>query len=81
MYRKLARPTSKGIFVYLYVWFFASQGKEVEKDYTELCALLNIRTYEHISKIRETMGLALMELMTIGYLKSWDIKSMTSKRG
>ena len=81
MYRKLARPTSKGIFVYLYVWFFASQGKEVEKDYTELCALLNVRTYEHISKIRETMGLALMELMTIGYLKSWDVKSMTSKRG
>jgi hypothetical protein len=81
MYRKLARPTSKGIFVYLYVWFFASQGKEVEKDYTELCALLNIRTYEHVSKIRETMGLALMELMTIGYLKNWEIKSMTSKRG
>lgn len=81
MYRKLARPTAKGIFVYLYLWFFASQGKEVEKDYTELCALLNVRTYEHISKIRETMGLSLADLVKIDYLESWDIKPMSSKSG
>ncbi len=81
MYRKLVRPTAKGIFVYLYLWFFASQGKEVEKDYAELCALLNVRTYEHVSKIRETMGLSLNDLVDIGYLRSWDIKSMSSKAG
>ena len=81
MYRKLVRPTAKGIFVYLYLWFYASQGKEVEKDYAELCALLNVRTYEHVSKIRETMGLSLSDLVDIGYLKSWDIKPMTSKLG
>lgn len=81
MYRKLVRPTAKGIFVYLYLWFFASQGKEVEKDYAELCALLNVRAYEHISKIRETMGLSLADLVEIGYLKSWDIKPMSSKAG
>ena len=81
MYRKLVRPTAKGIFVYLYLWFYASQGKEVEKDYAELCALLNVRTYEHVSKIRETMGLSLTDLVNIGYLKSWDIKPMSSKAG
>ncbi len=81
MYRKLVRPTAKGIFVYLYLWFFASQGKEVEKDYAELCALLNVRCYEHVSKIRETMGLSLTDLVNIGYLKSWDIKTMSSKAG
>jgi hypothetical protein len=81
MYRKLTRPTAKGIFVYLYLWFYASQGREVEKDYAELCALLNVRSYEHVSKIRETMGLSLNELVTIGYLKSWDIKPMSSKQG
>ena len=81
MYRKLVRPTAKGIFVYLYLWFFASQGKEVEKDYSELCALLNVRTYEHVSKIRETMGLSLQDLVDIGYLKSWDIRPMSSKKG
>ncbi len=81
MYRKLVRPTAKGIFVYLYLWFFASKGKEVEKDYSELCALLNVRAYEHVSKIRETMGLSLNDLVEIGYLKHWDIKPMSSKAG
>ena len=81
MYRKLVRPTAKGIFVYLYLWFFASKGKEVEKDYSELCALLNVRTYDHVSKIRETMGLSLTDLVGIGYLKNWDIKPMSSKAG
>ena len=81
MYRKLVRPTAKGIFVYLYLWFFASKGKEVEKDYAELCALLNVRAYDHVSKIRETMGLSLKDLVEIGYLKSWDIKPMSSKTG
>ena len=81
MYRKLVRPTAKGIFVYLYLWFFASKGKEVEKDYAELCALLNVRAYDHVSKIRETMGLSLKDLVEIGYLNSWDIKPMSSKAG
>jgi hypothetical protein len=81
MYRKLARPTAKGIFVYLYLWFYASQGKEVEKDYAELCALLNVRTYDHVSKIRETMGLSLTDLVNIGYLRSWEVQPMTSKSG
>jgi hypothetical protein len=80
-YRKLVRPTAKGIFVYLYVWFFASRGKEVEKDYGELCALLNVRCYQHASKIRETMGLSLDDLVQIGYLRKWDIRPMSTKKG
>jgi hypothetical protein len=80
-YRKLVRPTAKGIFVYLYVWFYASQGKEVEKDYGELCALLNVTCYSHASKIKETMGLSLDDLVQIGYLKTWDIRRMSSKKG
>lgn len=80
-YRKLVRPTAKGIFVYLYVWFFASHGKDVEKDYGELCALLNVRCYQHASKIRETMGLSLDDLVQIGYLKKWDIRPMSTKKG
>ncbi len=81
MYRKLARPTAKGIFVYLYLWFYASQGREVEKDYGELCSLLNVRTYDHLSKIRETMGLSLTDLVDIGYLEKWDVRPMISKKG
>ncbi len=80
-YRKLVRPTSKGIFVYLYVWFYASKGKDVEKDYAELCTLLNVRCYQHVSKIKETMGLSLDDLVKIGYLKTWKIEPMSSKKG
>jgi len=80
-YRKLKRPTGKGIFGYLHLWFHASQGRPVEKDYAELCTLLNIPVYKHISKIKETMGRSLDELATVGYLSSWDIRRMVTKEG
>lgn len=57
---------AKGIFVNLNLWFFASKGKDVEKDYAELCSQLNVRQYEHLSKIRETLGISLAELVNIG---------------
>src|ERR1035438_1689069 len=41
-YRLLKRPTAKGVFGYLHLWFHASQGRPIEKDYAELCMLLNI---------------------------------------
>jgi hypothetical protein len=81
VYRQLKRPTAKGIFGYLHLWFHASQGRPVEKDYNELCMLLNIPVYRHLSKIRETMGRSLDELKQIGYLSDWDIRPMVTKAG
>src|SRR4051794_11855654 len=80
-YRKLKRPTAKGVFGYLHLWFHASRGRVIEKDYSELCMLLNIPAYKHISKIRETMGKSLDELTSIGYLSKWDVKPMMTKSG
>jgi Replication initiator protein A len=80
-YRKLKRPTAKGVFGYLHLWFHASQGRDIEKDYGELCVLLNIPAYRHLSKIRETMGRSLDELAFIGYLSKWDVKPMMTKSG
>ena len=80
-YRKLKRPTAKGVFGYLHLWFHASQGRDIEKDYGELCVLLNIPAYRHLSKIRETMGRSLDELTSIGYLLKWDVKPMMTKSG
>ena len=80
-YRKLKRPTAKGIFGYLHLWFHASHGRQIEKDYTELCVLLNIAVYTHASKIRDTMGRSLDELVEVGYLSAWDIKPMSTKEG
>jgi replication initiator protein A len=80
-YRKLKRPTAKGIFGYLHLWFHASHGRQIEKDYAELCILLNIPIYRHVSKIRDTMGRSLNELVDVGYLSQWDIKPMSTKDG
>lgn len=80
-YKQLTRPTAKGIFGNLHLWFHASQGKPVEKDYIELCNLLNIQAYPHLSKIKSTMGLSLNELVSIKYLLKWDVQPMSSKAG
>src|ERR1700712_4777033 len=80
-YKQLTRPTAKGIFGNLHLWFHASQGRQVEKDYAELCNLLNVQVYPHLSKIRSTMGLALDELVKIKYISRWDVQPMLSKKG
>ena len=80
-YKQLTRPTAKGIFGNLHLWFHASSGKPVEKDYADLCNLLNIQAYPHLSKIKSTIGLSLDELVSIQYLSSWDVQKMSSKQG
>ena len=80
-YKQLTRPTAKGIFGNLHLWFHASQGRPVEKDYSDLCNLLNVQAYPHLSKIKSTMGLALNELIAIKYLSKWDVQKMSSKTG
>ncbi len=80
-YKQLTRPTAKGIFGNLHLWFHASQGRQVEKDYSDLCNLLNVQTYPHLSKIKSTMGSALNELVAIKYLSKWDVQKMSSKAG
>jgi len=80
-YKKLTRPTAKGIFGNLHLWFHASQGRAVEKDYNELCHFLSIKAYPHASKIKETMGQSLDELVSVGYLSAWQLQPMTTKLG
>jgi hypothetical protein len=80
-YRKLKRPTAKGVFGFLHLWFHASKGCQVEKDYADLCMLLNVPVYRHVSKIRETMGRSLDELIEVRYLEGWDIRPMLTKDG
>ena len=80
-YKQLTRPTAKGIFGNLHLWFHASQGRAVEKDYSDLCNLLNVQAYPHLSKIKSTMGLALNELVAIKYLSKWEVQKMSSKAG
>lgn len=78
-YRQLSRPVAKGIFNQLHLLFYASDGRPVEKDYENLCSILNVRSFKYVAKIKEKMGPALEELVSIGYLKSWKVARMSTK--
>jgi hypothetical protein len=72
-YLKLRRDIAKALFGHLSVWFYASRGQTVEKKYADLCQILNIRAYPHLSKARAVLEPSLRELTEIGYLSSWDV--------
>jgi hypothetical protein len=72
-YLKLKRDIAKALFGHLSVWFYASRGQSVEKKYTDLCQLLNIRAYPHLSKAEAVLQPSLDELTEIGYLSSWEL--------
>ena len=72
-YLKLKRDISKALFGHLSVWFYASRGQSVEKKYPDLCQLLSIRAYPHLSKARSVLEPSLKELTDIEYLSSWEL--------
>lgn len=76
-YLQLGRDISKALFGHLSVWFYASRGEPVEKKYPELCQLLSITAYPHLSKAKSVLGPSLDELVEIGYLSSWDLTRTT----
>jgi hypothetical protein len=71
-YLKLRRDIGKALFGHLSVWFYASRGQSIEKKYKDLCQLLNIRAYPHLSKARSVLEPSLNELIEIGYLSNWE---------
>lgn len=72
-YLELKRDIAKALFGHLSVWFYASRGQPIEKKYADLCQLLNIRAYPHLSKARSVLEPSLEELTRIGYLASWEL--------
>src|SRR5258708_38416645 len=62
-YLRLRRDIAKALFGHLSVWFYASTGQAVEKKYQDLCQLLNIRAYPHLSKARSFLEPSLDELI------------------
>jgi hypothetical protein len=76
-YLKLKRDIAKALFGQLSIWFYASRGQSIEKKYLDLCQLLNIRAYPHLSKARSVLEPSLQELTEIGYLSSWELLRTT----
>jgi hypothetical protein len=72
-YLRLRRDIAKALFGHLSIWFYASRGQAIEKKYEDLCQLLNIRAYPHLSKARSVLQPSLEELTNIGYLSSWEL--------
>lgn len=77
-YLKLHRDIAKALFGHLSVWFYASRGLAIEKRYQDLCQILNIRAYPHLSKARSVLEPSLNELTEIGYLESWEFTRTNS---
>jgi len=66
----------------LQIWLYASREAGCfEKRYEEICQFLNIRVYEHLSKIREKLGPSLDELKTYGYLSNWQVERTSGGAG
>lgn len=74
-YRQLKNNIAKALIPLLQVWLYASrEAGSFEKRYAELCQILNVRQYQHKSKIKEKLAPSLDELAAQGYLKSWEIE-------
>lgn len=72
-YVALNRDIAKALFGHLHVWFYASRCRPVERRYSELCQLLDIQKWKHLSKIRQILAPSFEELVNIGYLEAWDV--------
>lgn len=74
-YKSLKNYISKALVPILQVWLYTSQEDGAfEKRYDEFCQYLNVRQYDHLSKIKEKLSPALDELVVHGYIASWQIE-------
>ncbi|HXJ91622.1 MAG TPA: replication initiator protein A [Terriglobia bacterium] len=74
-YKQLRNHIAKILVPLLQIWLYASREQGCfEKRYEEICQFLNIRAYQHQSKIKEKLGPSLDELTAHGYLSSWRLE-------
>jgi hypothetical protein len=81
-YKQLKNHIAKALVPLLQIWLYATrEGGSFEKRYEDLCQLLNIRQYRHLSKIKEKLGPSLEELKKHQYLAGWFIKETLQQDG
>jgi hypothetical protein len=74
-YRQLKNHIAKTIVPLLQIWLYASRDDGYfEKRYDELCQIMNMSQYRHLSKIQEKLAPSLNELTRCGYLSGWRIE-------
>ena len=80
-YFQLRSHIAKALVPLLQVWLHASMKRgRFEKNYADLCQILNIKHYTHASKIKLGLGPSLDELVKHAYLASWDIEPTADQR-
>jgi hypothetical protein len=80
-YKQLRNHISKALAPLLHIWLYASKNDGCfEKRYDELCAILNITEYRHLSQIKRKLGPSLDELRDLGYLSRWEVGRTVSDR-
>jgi hypothetical protein len=77
IYRRLKNHIAKTIVPLLQIWLSATrEAGFFVKTYDDLCQILNISRYRHLSKILEKLSPSLNELKTCGYLSEWKIEKI-----
>jgi hypothetical protein len=80
-YKQLRNHISKALAPLLHIWLYASKNDGCfEKRYDELCAILAITEYRHLSQIKRKLGPSLDELTDLGYLSRWEVGRTASDR-
>ncbi len=81
-YKRLKNHIAKSLVPILQIWLYASKDEGAfEKRYDELCQYLNIKQYQHLSKIKEKLSPGLDELVACGYLASWKVDTTSDDKG
>jgi len=80
-YKELKNHIAKALVPLLQIWLFASQEEGYfEKRYDELCQILAIRQYRHLSEINRNFTPSLDELRAHGYIADWKVEKTTDKK-
>lgn len=80
-YKRLKNHIAKSLVPILQIWLYASKDEGAfEKRYDELCQYLNIKQYQHLSKIKEKLSPGLDELVACGYLASWKLDTTSGDK-
>lgn len=80
-YNRLKNHISKALVPLLQIWLFASRAEgSFEKRYSEICQILAIREYRHLSEIKRNFAPSLDELKSYDYISGWKIEKTSDRK-
>jgi hypothetical protein len=71
-HQRLRKPIAKTLYPILDTGWYAAQGGDYAKRYEDLCSLLYIPTYQHLSLVKQQLDPSHEELQREHFLASWE---------